>query len=233
MLITGASRGLGAALARHFSAAGARLALVARSREPLEHVVRAIQRQGGEAHAFAYDIADKHAIYPLAASVAELVGPPVLMIHNASELGRVPLRLLLDTECEDFERVLATNVLGPFRLTKVIAGAMALRRRGTIVHVSSDASVNAYPRWGAYGVSKAAFDHLARSLAVELVEHGVRVFSIDPGEMDTDMHRAAVPDADPSLLAQPHAVAAVIARMIESDVAPGARLEARTWRESA
>jgi NAD(P)-dependent dehydrogenase (short-subunit alcohol dehydrogenase family) len=170
-------------------------------------------------------------VYPLAASAAELVGPIDVLIHNASELGPVPLRLLLDTECEDLERVLAANLVGPFRLSKVVAGSMALRTSGTIVHVSSDAAVNAYPRWGAYGVSKAALDHLSRSLAVELAEHGVRVFSVDPGEMDTDMHRAALPGADPAQLSSPDAVAEKIVDMLVSDaVAPGARLEAEKWR---
>ena len=233
VLLTGASRGLGAALAGRLAERGARLALVARKPEPLERLVRAIRARGGQAHALPYDIADKHAIYPLAAAAAELVGPPDVLIHNASELGPVPLRLLLDTDCEDFERVLAANLLGPFRLTKVVAGSMALRRDGTIVHLSSDAGVNAYPRWGAYGVSKAALDHLSRSLSVELAEHGVRVFSVDPGDMDTELHRAAIPDADPRTLAAPDEVAAAIVRMIESDaIESGARLEATSWRRA-
>ena len=111
---------------------------------------------------------------------------------------------------------------------------MALRKRGTIVHVSSDASVNAYPGWGAYSVSKAALDHLGRLLASELGEHGVRVFSVDPGEMDTVMHRAAVPDADPRTLLDPAVIADKIARMLASDgIAPGARLEASSYEVSS
>jgi NAD(P)-dependent dehydrogenase (short-subunit alcohol dehydrogenase family) len=139
---------------------------------------------------------------------------------------------LLDTECEDLERVLAVNVTGPFRLTKAIAGSMALRRQGTIVHVSSDASVNAYPTWGAYSASKAAFDHLGRVLAAELAPHGVRVFSVDPGDMNTAMHAAAVPDADPRTLAEPDAIAERIVRMIESErPASGHRVEAARWED--
>jgi NAD(P)-dependent dehydrogenase (short-subunit alcohol dehydrogenase family) len=98
------------------------------------------------------------------------------------------------------------------------------------VHVTSDASVNAYTGWGAYSVSKAAADHLARLLAEELREHGVRVFSVDPGEMDTTMHRAALPDADPGSLLDPATVAARIVRALTSDgVLPGARLEASSF----
>src|SRR5262249_33991387 len=153
-------------------------------------------------------------IYPLAGAAAELAGPIDVLIHDASELGPTPLRLLLDTECEDLERVLAVNLVGPFRLSKAIAGSMALRGTGAIVHISSDASVNAYARGGAYSVSKAAFDHLARLFAAELGEHGVKVFSVDPGDMDTAMHRAAIPDADPASLAKPEAVAAKIIAML-------------------
>ncbi|MFT3770264.1 MAG: SDR family oxidoreductase [Minicystis sp.] len=231
VLITGASRGLGAALARELGRRGARLALVAREEAPLEAVAREIREAGGVAHAIPADVGDKRAVYAIAGAASALVGPIDVLVHNASTLGPTPLRLLLDTECEDLEQVLAVNLVGPFRLTKALAGAMVLRRRGLVVHVSSDASVSAYPRWGAYGVSKAALDHLARSWAVELSSTGVRVLSVDPGEMDTRMHADAVPDADPRTLADPAAVARRIADMIDraSTLATGARLEAASW----
>jgi NAD(P)-dependent dehydrogenase (short-subunit alcohol dehydrogenase family) len=233
-LVTGASRGLGAALARELARKGARVVLVARQREPLEAVARSIRESGGEAHALVADVADKQAVYPLAGTAAELVGPLDLLMHNASELGPTPLRLLLDSDCEDFERVLAVNLVGPFRLTKALGGSMALRGRGTIVHVSSDASVNAYPTWGPYSVSKAALDHLGRVLAAELAPHGVRVLSIDPGDMNTAMHAAAVPDADRASLAEPADVARRILRIVESERVPsGSRVEARTWEASS
>jgi len=222
-LITGASRGLGEALAVELGRQGARLVLVSRRRAALEPVVRRIRTAGGEAHALEADLGVKDDIYPLAGAAAALVGPIDLLIHNASDLGPTPLRLLLDTECEDLERVLAVNLVGPFRLSRAIAGSMALRERGTIVHVSSDASVNAYAHWGAYSVSKAALDHLSRIWATELAERGVCSFSIDPGEMDTAMHRAAIPGADPSTLAPPEQVATRIAALIRSSVLPNGR----------
>jgi len=226
-LITGASRGLGEALALELGRQGARLVLVSRSRAALEPIVRRIRDAGGEAHALEADVGAKGDIYPLAGAATALVGPIDLLLHNASELGPTPLRLLLDTECEDLERVLAVNLLGPFRLSRVIAGSMALREKGTIVHVSSDASVNAYSHWGAYSVSKAALDHLSRLWAAELGERHVRSFSVDPGEMDTAMHAAAMPDADRATLARPEAVAARIVALIRSNTTPnGARVEA-------
>jgi NAD(P)-dependent dehydrogenase (short-subunit alcohol dehydrogenase family) len=228
--LTGASRGLGAALARELAGRGARLALVARGAEELEQVAAEIRRRGGIAHSLPADISEKTAIHPLAGAAAALLGPIDVLIHNASLLGPTPLQLLLDTECEDLSRVLETNLVGPFRLSKIIAGSMALRRTGVIVHISSDASVAAYPRWGAYSVSKAGLDHLARIWAAELADRGVRIFSVDPGEMDTVMHAQAMPDADRSELADPAAVARRIVAMIESEsIASGARLEAARW----
>jgi NAD(P)-dependent dehydrogenase (short-subunit alcohol dehydrogenase family) len=230
-LITGASRGLGRALAETLARKGARLALVARDPGPLHDVVASIRATGGEAHAIAGDIGDKQAIHRIAGQAQGLVGELDLAIHNASTLGPTPLRLLLDTECEDLASVLETNLVGPFRLTKVLAGAMALRGRGTIVHVSSDAAVEPYPRWGAYGVSKAAQDHLSRILAAELAGTGVRVLAVDPGEMDTAMHAAAMPEADRATLQRPADVAARIVQMIEdaSRAPSGARLQAPSW----
>lgn len=233
VLVTGGSKGLGAALARKLAERGARVVIAARHDAELDAVAADIRRRGGEAHAVRADIGDKESIYPLAGTAAALVGPVDVLVHNASTLGPTPLRLLLDTDCEDLERVLDVNVIGPFRLSKVIAGSMALRNTGVIVHVSSDASVNAYPTWGAYSVSKAALDHLARLWAAELDELGVRVFSVDPGEMDTDMHRDALPDANPQELADPADVAERIVRMIEhaSEIPNGARLEASNWTD--
>lgn len=228
-LITGASRGLGRALAEELAGRGWHVVLVAREAGPLGDVVAGIRARGGVAHVVAGDIADKDAIHRIAGQAQALVGELGLLVHNASTLGPVPLRLLLDTECEDLADVLETNVIGPFRLTKVIAGAMALRGTGTIVHISSDAAVEAYARWGAYGISKAAQDHLSRVLAAELEGTGVRVLAVDPGEMDTRMHADAVPDADRASLQRPADVASKLVALIESDVASGKRIALPGW----
>lgn len=230
-MVTGASRGLGKALSEQLAQAGARVVLVARSEPELTRVVEGIRADGGEAYGLTADVGRKEDVYPLAGAAAALVGPVDLLVHNASSLGPTPLRLLLDTECEELSAVLETNLIGPFRLSKAIAGSMALRKTGTIVHISSDASVNAYERWGAYSVSKAALDHLARLWAAELGERGVRVLSVDPGEMDTVMHRQALPEAEPASLARPEAVAARIVELLRDDkVASGSRVEAQSWR---
>src|SRR5512132_2370184 len=207
VLVTGASRGLGAALGRALAAQGARVVLVARGEGALDETVDAIRREGGDAHALAADVGAKEDIHRIAGAAAALVGPLDLVIHNASTLGPTPLRSLLDTECEDLVRVLEVNLVGPFRLTRAIAGGMAVRGRGLVVNVTSDASVSAYPTWGAYSVAKAALDHLGRIWAAEMADTGVRFLTVDPGEMDTAMHAEAMPHADRATLADPRTVA--------------------------
>jgi NAD(P)-dependent dehydrogenase (short-subunit alcohol dehydrogenase family) len=227
VLITGASRGLGRALFAEFARAGARVVGVARDREAIERAAAELRAAGLQAHGLAADLGAKSDIYPIAGAAAALVGPIDVLVHNASSLGPTPLPLLLDTACEDFSGVLEVNLLGPFRLSKAIVGNMLLRGSGLVVHVSSDAASSAYPRWGAYGVSKAAADHLARIWAAELAGSGVSFISIDPGEMDTAMHAAAIPDADPASLERPEAVAARILRFLASaPPASGQRFEA-------
>jgi NAD(P)-dependent dehydrogenase (short-subunit alcohol dehydrogenase family) len=227
-LITGGSRGLGQALGMALAAEGVRVVLVARQRGPLDEAVARIVAAGGEAYGVVADVADKQATHALAGQAAQLVGPIDLLVQNASSLGPTPLRPLLDTDCEDLEQVLQTNLVGPFRLTKAVVGAMLLRGSGTVVQISSDAALVPYAGWGAYGVSKVAFDHLARIWAVELADTGVRFLSVDPGEMDTAMHAAAMPDADPRELASPAKVATQIVRLIARDeFESGARVAAQ------
>src|SRR3569623_945571 len=228
-LLTGASRGLGRAQAEQLAPPGTRVALVAREAGPLDDVVGGLRARGGTAHAIVGDIADKQAIHRIAGQASGRVGDLDLRVHNASTLGPTPLRLLLDTECEDLARVLETNLVGPFRLPKVLAGAMALRGAGTIVHISSDAAVEAYPTWGAYSISKAAQEHLSRVLAAELAGTGVRGLAVDPGERDTKMHADAVPDADRAALQRPAEVAAKLLALLDSNVASGTRIALPGW----
>jgi len=233
-LVTGGSQGLGRALGGALAAAGARVVLVARHFEPLATAVAEIRAAGGEAHAIVADVADKDAAAVIAGQAAALVGPIDLLVNNASTLGPVPLRLLLDTDCEDLERALAVNLVGAFRLTKALAGPMVLRGAGTIVNVTSDAATEAYERWGAYGASKAALEQLGRVWAAELAGTGVRLFTVDPGEMDTRMHADAIPDANRAELSDPARVAErIVALVAGGDTASGARVAIRVGPSGA
>ena len=212
--ITGGTSGLGLALVRELLGRGARVAFVARTRE---HVERLAREQRG-AHGIVGDISSKDDIYPIAMQVVGSLGGLDVLINNASDLGPVPLQMLSDTECEDLERAFSTNVIGPFRLTKALMGALAASARegrgAVVLNITSDAAINPYPGWGAYGASKAALHHLSRIWGEEHAADGVRFLSLDPGDMDTPMHAAAVPDADPATLKRPETSARELADAI-------------------
>jgi NAD(P)-dependent dehydrogenase (short-subunit alcohol dehydrogenase family) len=179
------------------------------------------------------DIGQIGDIYPMALQITGNLGGLDVLINNASSLGPTPLALLADTDCEDLEEALAVNLVGPFRLTKALFGALAASARegrgGTVVNISSDAAVNAYPEWGAYGASKAALRHLTAVWDEESRDAGIRFLSVDPGDMDTPLHALAVPDADPSALKRPADSAAevieavVAARSLNDTKAQGVR----------
>jgi NAD(P)-dependent dehydrogenase (short-subunit alcohol dehydrogenase family) len=233
VVVTGASRGLGKEIALKLAEKGANLALVARQIEPLEELATLIKERGGKAIALSADLADPQVISGLVGTTHALLGPIDIVIHNASTLGAVPLRLLLDTDDDTWYRTFQVNVHAPFLLTKAFAGAMAMRKKGLVVHISSDAAVEGYAKWGAYGASKAALDQLSRIWAEELKQEGVQVFSVDPGEMNTQMHADAIPDADVSLLQDPAEVAHDLVAMLENHqrLAPGARIAIQSGRE--
>jgi len=204
--ITGGTSGLGLALVRDLRSRGARVALIGRERSRVERVAAETGGCG-----IVGDVARKGDIHPIALQVLGLLGGLDVLINNASSLGPTSLRPLADTDCEDLEIALATNLVGPFRLTKALLGALAASARedrgAVVLNVSSDAAINAYPGWGAYGASKAALRHLTAIWEEELRDQGLRFLSLDPGDMDTPLHAVAVPDADPATL-KPPAVAA-------------------------
>jgi NAD(P)-dependent dehydrogenase (short-subunit alcohol dehydrogenase family) len=214
--VTGGTSGLGLALVRELVGRGARVAFVARTPGRVEQVART--HRG--AHGIIGDVSAKDDIHPIAMQIVGELGGLDVLINNASDLGPTPLTLLSDTDCEDLERALAVNLLGPFRLTKAVLGALAASARegrgAVVVNVSSDAAINPYPRWGAYGVSKAGLRHLSAIWDAELALDGVRFLSLDPGDMDTPLHAAAVPDADPATLKRPEAAARELADAVAS-----------------
>jgi NAD(P)-dependent dehydrogenase (short-subunit alcohol dehydrogenase family) len=205
--ITGGTSGLGLALVQEFSARRARVAFVARTAEAVAKTAKATGAFG-----IVGDLGCKDDIYPIALQINAGLGGLDVLINNASSLGPVPLALLADTECEEFADALQVNVLGAFRLTKALFGALAASARegrgAAVLNISSDAAISAYPGWGAYGASKAALRHMTAIWAEEARADGVRFLSADPGDMDTPLHALAVPDADPATLKRPEDSAA-------------------------
>ena len=216
--ITGGTSGLGLALVRELEARGAVVAFIARNREGVERVAHERPTAAG----IVGDVSRKEDIHPIAIQVLGALGGLDVLVNNASSLGPIPLVPLADTDCEDLELALATNVVGPFRLTKALLGSLAASaregRHPLVVNVSSDAAVTAYPGWGAYGASKAALHHLSRIWNEELASEGIRIVSVDPGDMDTPLHALAVPEADRSTLKSPEVAAREIADLITGAV---------------
>jgi NAD(P)-dependent dehydrogenase (short-subunit alcohol dehydrogenase family) len=216
--ITGGTSGLGLALLREFRRRGARVAFVARTAAAVAEIS---ERHG--AHGIVGDVARKDDIHPIALQITATLGGLDVLVNNASSLGPTPLAPLADTACEQLELALATNVVGPFRLTKALLGALAASARegrgAVVLNVSSDAAVNAYAKWGAYGASKAALRHMSAIWGEELAAEGVRFLSLDPGDMDTPLHAVAVPDADPAKLKRPEAAARELADAVAAAMA--------------
>ena len=217
--VTGGTSGLGRSLVSELADRGARVAFVARRRPEVERTMIDCPPARG----IVGDVARKEDVHPIAMQILGALDGLDVLINNASSLGPVPLRPLADTDCEDLEVALATNLVGPFRLTKALLGSLAASARegrgAVVLNISSDAAINPYPNWGAYGASKAALHHLTAIWNEELSPQGIRFLSLDPGDMDTPMHSAAVPDADRSTLKRPEVAAREIAGAIAQALA--------------
>jgi NAD(P)-dependent dehydrogenase (short-subunit alcohol dehydrogenase family) len=215
-VITGASRGLGLALATELSQRGWQLVLDARDAGRLAAAVAGLPRPD-LVTAVAGDVSDPEHRAALAAAAG---GSVDLLVNNASTLGPTPLPRLADLPPAALEDVLRTNTVAPLALLQALLPALE-RAGGTVVSVSSDAAVEPYAGWGGYGASKAALDLLTAVLALE--HPGLRVVAVDPGDMATDLHAAADPDTDPADLAAPADVARALLHLLDGDL-PGARV---------
>jgi NAD(P)-dependent dehydrogenase (short-subunit alcohol dehydrogenase family) len=212
-VVTGASQGFGRAVAGELARQGISLAIDAREAGPLEAAARELSELVPVV-AIAGDVTDEMHVHRLIEAAERRFGRIDLLVNNASTIGRSPLPPLDQLSPAMLERIYATNVFAPLHL---IHHALPIMRRGdggTIVNVSSDAAVNAYPGWGGYGSAKAALEQLSRILAAELDGTNVSVLVADPGDMATALHRLAVPDADMDVLADPRAVAPALLRAI-------------------
>lgn len=219
-LITGASRGLGLALARGLAGDGWRLILGARGEESLE-AARAELSEITQVTAIPGDVTDENHRRALAKAATDLGGLNAL-VNNASTLGPSPRPALLDYPPDALENVYRTNVLAPLALVQELRGA--LKPGAAVINVTSDAAVQPYEGWGGYGSSKAALEHLTAILAAENPQW--RVYHADPGDMRTRMHQEAFPDEDISDRSLPEESVPGLIRLIEGDL-PSGRYEVR------
>ncbi|MCI0777309.1 MAG: SDR family oxidoreductase [Chloroflexi bacterium] len=217
-LITGASRGLGFEIAKAYAQRGAELVIAARDGQRLAAAATELAKET-DVVALALDVSQD--AERLVRAGIDRFGRVDVLVNNASELGPSPMPALESYPWQELERVFRVNVLAPLHLTQLVLPGMKERGGGVIINVSSDAGVEAYPGWGGYGSSKAALEHLSRTLAVELDGTGVRVYAVDPGDMNTEMHQLAEPGVDLSDLPGPAASAPAFVQLVEDQPASG------------
>jgi len=205
-LITGASKGLGRALARELAGRGWSLVLDARGAEALDAVAAELPNTT----AVAGDVTDPGHRAALAAAVQEL-GRLDLLVNNASYLGPSPMPSLAEYPLDELARVYEVDVIAPLALIQLVRPLLA--DGAAIVNVTSDASVEPYEGWGGYGSAKAALDHLSAILAAE--QPAYSVYAVDPGDMRTEMHQAAFPGEDISDRPEPEATVPALLRLLD------------------
>jgi NAD(P)-dependent dehydrogenase (short-subunit alcohol dehydrogenase family) len=214
-IVTGASRGLGRALARSLSADGWSLVVDARDAPALERT--AAEFGPGAIRTVPGDVADPVHRAALASTALELGGID-LLVNNASVLGPSPQPSLADYPLDVLARVYDVNVIAPLALTQLALPHLR-ERAGAIVNITSDAAVEAYEGWGGYGSSKAALEHIGNILAAE--EPEVRVYTFDPGDMRTQMHQEAFPGEDISDRPEPETVVPALLHILHTRPASG------------
>ena len=216
-IVTGASMGLGEALAHGLATAGWSLVIDARGGAELRVAATAMEADlvpGARVTALAGDITDPRHRADLVAAAARL-GDLELIVNNASTLGARPLPTLIAYPLEELGALLEVNLVAPLGLTQAAAGALRRAARPRVLNITSDAAVEAYPGWGGYGASKAALDHLGAVLAAE--EPGWQVWSVDPGDLRTRLHQDAFPGEDISDRPLPATVVPALLALLESD----------------
>ena len=214
-IITGASRGLGRALARHLGSLGWSLVLDARGAQDLAAVRDELDP--AMTVALTGDVSDPEHRRRLI-NEANSLGGPDLLVNNASHLGPSPLPPVRDHPIDDLRRVYDVNVFAPVALLQDAMPSLRTNR-GTVVNLSSDAAVEAYEGWGGYGSAKSALDHLSAVIGVE--EPDLLVYAFDPGDMRTAMHQAAFPGEDISDRPMPEAVVPALVRLLEERLPSG------------
>lgn len=221
-LITGASRGIGAAVAKRFAAEGAHVILTARTTGALEEVDDAIRANGGQATLVPFDMLDYEKIDQLGGAIAQRFGRLDVLVGNAGVLG--VLSPLGHIEPKVWEQAVAVNVTANWRLIRSMDPLLRASEAGRAVFISSGAAHKARAYWGLYAVCKAGLEMLARTYAAENETTSVRVNLVNPGPVRTKMRAAAMPGEDPSALDTPEQVAAEIVKLCRPDFTENGKL---------
>ena len=228
-LITGASRGIGKAVALAYAREGAKVVICARKRAELARATREIRAGGGEASWLAADIAKASEVKRLVREARRRYGTIHILVNNASMLGpRVPIARYPLTA---WEEVLKVNLTALFLVTKEVLGVMMAQKEGSIINLSSGVGRIGKARWGAYAASKFGVEGFTQLLADELKEWNIRVNAVNPGGTRTEMRAQAYPDEDPLTLPTPEEITGVFVYLASADSSgvTGKSFDAREW----
>ncbi|MFQ5656774.1 MAG: SDR family NAD(P)-dependent oxidoreductase [Candidatus Methylomirabilales bacterium] len=228
-LVTGASQGIGKAVAAAYAREGADVIVTARGRERLEAAAVEIRKSGRGVVPLQVDVVDRQQVQGVAGEIKRQFGRLDVLVNNASLLGpRIPI---FEYPEEDWERVIAVNLHGPFFVVKACLPLLSASGGGSIINVSSGVGRIGKPRWGAYAASKFGLEGLTQVLAAELQSLRIRVNAVNPGGTRTTMRAAAYPDEDPRTLPTPEQIAPVFVYLASdaSHAVTGQSLEARDF----
>ena len=222
VVVTGASRGLGRALAEGFAAEGARVVATATAARRLEGTMARLRERGAGAQGIALDLRDRASIAEAATQAVAILGRVDVLVNNASILGR---RVdLADHPLDVWDEVMQVNLTGTLALTQALIPAIA--QGGAIINVTSGAAGRA--GWGAYGISKLALEGVTSMLREELADTGIRCVAVNPGGLRTAMRAAAYPDEDPATVPHPSSVVEPFLAIAAGED-PGPRIDAAAW----
>jgi 3-oxoacyl-[acyl-carrier protein] reductase len=214
VLVTGAGRGIGRALAHAFARAGAKVALLGKTRKNLLEVQKELKDSGASTYVVAADVSDEGAVSRAVAAVEQQLGPVDVLVNNAGIFAAAPVEKM---DAVVFDRVLAVNLRGPFLMSRALLPGMKSRKRGHIVNIASTAGLRGFPGGGAYCASKFGLAGLSEVLLYEARTSNVRVTCVFPSTVSTDLVKKSGLPFEPARAIQPEDVAEAVVSLVATD----------------